>query len=51
MIHQAELLGVDWQLLYGGRSRDSMAFAGELSAAVSAAVSASTSPAWRPKPC
>ncbi|WP_329271733.1 PDR/VanB family oxidoreductase [Streptomyces pseudovenezuelae] len=33
MIYQAELLGADWQLLYGGRNRDSMAFAGELSAA------------------
>ncbi|GAA2914103.1 PDR/VanB family oxidoreductase [Streptosporangium fragile] len=30
MIHQAELLGTDWQLLYGGRTRTSMAFAGEL---------------------
>lgn len=26
MIHQAELMGVDWQLLYGGRTRPSMAF-------------------------
>ncbi|MER5791898.1 PDR/VanB family oxidoreductase [Streptomyces sp. NPDC001980] len=32
MIHQAELLGTEWQLLYGGRARASMAFAGELSA-------------------
>ncbi|MFF7883970.1 PDR/VanB family oxidoreductase [Streptomyces sp. NPDC020794] len=33
MIHQAELLGTDWKLLHGGRTRASMAFAGELSAA------------------
>ena len=33
MIHQAELIGADWQLLYGGRSRASMAFREELSAA------------------
>jgi len=26
MLHQAELLGADWQLLYGGRRRASMAF-------------------------
>lgn len=26
MIHQAELMGIDWQLLYGGRTRPSMAF-------------------------
>jgi ferredoxin-NADP reductase len=26
MVHQAELLGADWQLLYGGRRRASMAF-------------------------
>ncbi|MGW7066726.1 PDR/VanB family oxidoreductase [Streptomyces sp. NPDC054855] len=26
MIHQAELAGTDWQLLYGGRTRTSMAF-------------------------
>ncbi|MER7174337.1 PDR/VanB family oxidoreductase [Streptomyces mesophilus] len=26
MIHQAELMGIDWQLLYGGRTRTSMAF-------------------------
>jgi ferredoxin-NADP reductase len=30
MIHQAELLGADWRLLYGGRTRRSMAFTGEL---------------------
>ena len=30
MIHQAELLGIEWQLLYGGRSRSSMAFTDEL---------------------
>lgn len=30
MIHQAELLGVRWELLYGGRTRASMAFLGEL---------------------
>src|SRR5882757_1006293 len=30
MIHQADLLGADWQLLYGGRTRGSMAFRGEL---------------------
>lgn len=33
MIHQAELLGADWQLLYGGRTRSSMAYRDELSAA------------------
>ncbi|MEU6806788.1 PDR/VanB family oxidoreductase [Streptomyces neyagawaensis] len=33
MIHQAELIRADWQLLYGGRSRASMAFREELSAA------------------
>ncbi|GAA2425707.1 PDR/VanB family oxidoreductase [Streptomyces macrosporus] len=33
MIHQAELLGSDWQLAYGGRSRTSMAFREELVAA------------------
>ncbi|MCL6732148.1 PDR/VanB family oxidoreductase [Streptomyces neyagawaensis] len=33
MIHQAELIGADWQLLYGGRSRASMALREELSAA------------------
>ena len=33
MIHQAEMMGADWQLLYGGRSRASMAFREELSAA------------------
>lgn len=26
MVHQAELVGADWALLYGGRSRDTMAF-------------------------
>jgi len=31
MIAQAELLGADWQLLYGGRQRSSMAFLDELS--------------------
>ncbi|MFK0119855.1 PDR/VanB family oxidoreductase [Streptomyces sp. NPDC090994] len=30
MIHQAELMGVAWQLLYGGRTRASMAFREEL---------------------
>jgi ferredoxin-NADP reductase len=30
MIHQANLLGADWQLLYGGRRRGSMAFLNEL---------------------
>ena len=30
MIHQADLLGADWQLLYGGRTRGSMAFRDEL---------------------
>ena len=30
MLHQAELLGIDWQLLYGGRRRASMAFLDEL---------------------
>jgi ferredoxin-NADP reductase len=30
MIHQADLLGADWQLLYGGRRRDAMAFLDEL---------------------
>jgi ferredoxin-NADP reductase len=30
MITQAELLGADWRLLYGGRRRDSMAFLDEL---------------------
>lgn len=33
MVHQAHLLGVDWQLLYGGRTRASMAFRDELTAA------------------
>jgi ferredoxin-NADP reductase len=32
MIHQADLLEADWRLLYGGRTRRSMAFLGELSA-------------------
>lgn len=32
MIHQAELLEADWRLLYGGRTRGSMAFRDELSA-------------------
>jgi ferredoxin-NADP reductase len=31
MLHQAELLGADWRLLYGGRRRGSMAFLAELS--------------------
>jgi ferredoxin-NADP reductase len=31
MVAQAELLGVDWRLLYGGRTRTSMAFLDELS--------------------
>ncbi len=30
MIHQAELLGAGWRLLYGGRTRSSMAFLDEL---------------------
>ena len=30
MVHQAEMLGADWRLLYGGRRRGSMAFLGEL---------------------
>ncbi|NUU25225.1 MAG: oxidoreductase [Streptomycetaceae bacterium] len=33
MLRQAELLGADWQLLYGGRSRASMAFREELASA------------------
>ncbi|WUT49967.1 PDR/VanB family oxidoreductase [Streptomyces canus] len=33
MVRQAELLGADWQLLYGGRTRKSMAFREELTAA------------------
>ncbi|WP_432194319.1 PDR/VanB family oxidoreductase [Streptomyces sp. bgisy027] len=33
MIRQAELLGTEWQLLYGGRTRASMAFRAELAAA------------------
>ncbi|MGI6871133.1 PDR/VanB family oxidoreductase [Amycolatopsis sp. 3B14] len=32
MIHQADLLGADWTLLYGGRRRASMAFTDELAA-------------------
>jgi ferredoxin-NADP reductase len=32
MIAQAEVLGADWRLLYGGRQRSSMAFLDELSA-------------------
>ncbi len=31
MLHQADLLGADWQLLYGGRRRASMAFLDRLS--------------------
>jgi ferredoxin-NADP reductase len=31
MVAQAELLGADWRLLYGGRTRGSMAFLDELS--------------------
>jgi ferredoxin-NADP reductase len=30
MVHQAEMLGADWRLVYGGRSRASMAFLDEL---------------------
>jgi ferredoxin-NADP reductase len=30
MVHQADMLGADWQLLYGGRRRASMAFLDEL---------------------
>lgn len=30
MVHQAELLGADWTLVYGGRTRGSMAFLDEL---------------------
>lgn len=33
MVHQAELLGADWQLLYGGRTRSSMAFREQLAEA------------------
>nr|WP_229828750.1 PDR/VanB family oxidoreductase [Streptomyces massasporeus] len=33
MVRQAELLGTEWQLLYGGRTRASMAFREELTAA------------------
>jgi ferredoxin-NADP reductase len=32
MVRQAEMLGADWQLLYGGRQRGSMAFLDELAA-------------------
>jgi ferredoxin-NADP reductase len=32
MIHQADLLDADWRLLYGGRTRGSMAFRDELGA-------------------
>nr|WP_271211753.1 PDR/VanB family oxidoreductase [Rhodococcus wratislaviensis]GLK37938.1 ferredoxin [Rhodococcus wratislaviensis] len=32
MVRQAELMGIDWQLLYGGRTRRSMAFRDELAA-------------------
>ncbi|WP_370182256.1 2Fe-2S iron-sulfur cluster-binding protein [Rhodococcus wratislaviensis] len=32
MVRQAELMGIDWQLLYGGRTRTSMAFRDELAA-------------------
>jgi ferredoxin len=31
-VHQADLLGADWRLLYGGRRRSSMAFLDELAA-------------------
>lgn len=30
MVHQADLVGADWTLLYGGRSRHTMAFVDEL---------------------
>lgn len=30
MVHQAELLGIDWKLHYGGRTRSTMAFLDEL---------------------
>jgi len=30
MVHQADLVGADWSLLYGGRSRSSMAFVDDL---------------------
>ncbi|MFF4752060.1 hypothetical protein ACWD5R_10160 [Streptomyces sp. NPDC002514] len=33
MVHQAELMSCDWQLLYGGRRRTSMAFREELTSA------------------
>ncbi|HEX6355451.1 PDR/VanB family oxidoreductase [Actinophytocola sp.] len=32
MVRQADLLGTDWHLLYGGRTRSSMAFTDELAA-------------------
>ncbi|UZG55086.1 PDR/VanB family oxidoreductase [Rhodococcus opacus] len=32
MLAQADLMGLDWQLLYGGRTRSSMAFLDELAA-------------------
>jgi ferredoxin-NADP reductase len=32
MIHQADLLDADWRLLYGGRTRESIAFRNELAA-------------------
>ncbi len=32
MLHQADLVGADWELLYGGRRRASMAFLDELAA-------------------
>ena len=32
MLHQADLVGAEWELLYGGRSRASMAFLDELAA-------------------
>ncbi|MFI5805080.1 PDR/VanB family oxidoreductase [Streptomyces sp. NPDC051561] len=32
MVRQAELLGTEWELVYGGRSRDSMAFGAEVAA-------------------
>src|SRR3954452_12736098 len=33
MVRQAHLLGADWKLLYGGRTRSSMSFGEELTAA------------------
>jgi ferredoxin-NADP reductase len=32
MVHQADLLGADWELVYGGRRRDTMGFLDELAA-------------------